>query len=53
MQGHYFIRDGEFIYQSSVSTDKDYAVVEGATHRAVAQIVIFFVRSEELIVIML
>ena len=32
MQGHYFIRDGEFIYQSSVSTDKDYVVVEGATH---------------------
>jgi hypothetical protein len=24
MQGHYFIRDGEFIYQSSVSTDKDF-----------------------------
>src|SRR4029077_9046934 len=32
MQGHYFIRDGEFIYQSSVSTDKDYVVVEGAVH---------------------
>lgn len=32
MQGHYFIRDGEFIYQSSVSTDKDFVVVEGATH---------------------
>jgi len=32
MQGHYFIRDGEFIYESSVSTDKDYVVVEGATH---------------------
>jgi len=32
MQGHYFIRDGAFIYQSSVSTDKDYAVVEGAVH---------------------
>ena len=32
MQGHYFIRDGEFIYESSVSTDKDFVVVEGATH---------------------
>jgi pimeloyl-ACP methyl ester carboxylesterase len=32
MQGHYFIRDGEVIYQSSVSTDKDFVVVEGATH---------------------
>jgi hypothetical protein len=32
MQGHYFIRDGEFIYDSSVSTDKDFVVVAGATH---------------------
>jgi pimeloyl-ACP methyl ester carboxylesterase len=32
MQGHYFIRDGEFIYESSVSLDKEFLVVEGATH---------------------
>jgi pimeloyl-ACP methyl ester carboxylesterase len=32
MQGHYFIRDGEHIFESSVSTDKDFVVVEGATH---------------------
>jgi pimeloyl-ACP methyl ester carboxylesterase len=32
MQGHYFIRDGEHIYESSVSGDKDFVVVEGATH---------------------
>jgi pimeloyl-ACP methyl ester carboxylesterase len=32
MQGHYFIRDGEQIYQSSVSADRDFVVVEGATH---------------------
>jgi len=32
MQGHYFIRDGEYIYESSASTDKDFVVVEGATH---------------------
>jgi pimeloyl-ACP methyl ester carboxylesterase len=32
MQGHYFIRDGEHIYESSISTDKDFVVVEGATH---------------------
>jgi hypothetical protein len=32
MQGHYFIRDGEHIYESSVSKDKDFVVVEGATH---------------------
>jgi hypothetical protein len=32
MQGHYFIRDGEHIYESSASKDKDYIVVEGATH---------------------
>ena len=32
MQGHYFIRDGEHIYESSASADKDYIVVEGATH---------------------
>ena len=32
MQGHYFIRDGEEIYEESASADKDFAVVEGATH---------------------
>jgi pimeloyl-ACP methyl ester carboxylesterase len=32
MQGHYFIRDGEQIYESSASADKDFIVVEGATH---------------------
>jgi hypothetical protein len=30
MQEHYFIRDGEHIYESSASTDKDFVVVEGA-----------------------
>ena len=32
MQGHYFIRDGEYIYESSASIDKQFVVVEGATH---------------------
>ena len=32
MQGHYFIRDGEFIYESLASLDKQFLVVEGATH---------------------
>jgi pimeloyl-ACP methyl ester carboxylesterase len=32
MQGHYFIRDGDYIYESSASKDKDFVVVEGATH---------------------
>ena len=32
MQGHYFIRDGEYIYESSVAADKEFLVVEGATH---------------------
>lgn len=32
MQGHYFIRDGENIYENSASADKDFVVVEGATH---------------------
>ena len=31
-QGHYFIRDGEQIYQNSVSPDKDFYVIEGMTH---------------------
>lgn len=32
MQGHYFIRDGEVIFGNSASADKDFVVVEGATH---------------------
>ncbi len=32
MQGHYFIRDGEVIFENSASADKDFVVVEGATH---------------------
>ena len=32
MQGHYFIRDGEHIYESSASKDKDFIVVEGSNH---------------------
>jgi hypothetical protein len=32
MQGHYFIRDGEMIFENAVSTDKDFFVIEGATH---------------------
>ncbi|NNE38209.1 MAG: hypothetical protein HKN08_07890, partial [Gammaproteobacteria bacterium] len=32
MGGHYFIRDGEIIYNMATMTDKDYIVVEGATH---------------------
>jgi len=32
MQGHYFIRDGEFIYESAAANDKEFLVVEGATH---------------------
>jgi pimeloyl-ACP methyl ester carboxylesterase len=32
MQGHYFIRDGEFIYESSASLDKEFLVVEGSEH---------------------
>ncbi len=32
MGGHYFIRDGEIIYNMATTSDKDYIVVEGATH---------------------
>jgi hypothetical protein len=32
MQGHYFIRDGEMIFENAVSGDKDFFVIEGATH---------------------
>ena len=32
MQGHYFIRDGEYIYQTAASADKEFIIVEGANH---------------------
>jgi hypothetical protein len=32
MGGHYFIRDNEFHYEVSASPDKDFIVIEGATH---------------------
>jgi hypothetical protein len=32
MGGHYFIRDGENIYTMAASKDKDFIVIEGATH---------------------
>lgn len=32
MGGHYFIRDNELIFEAARSGDKDYAVIEGATH---------------------
>jgi len=32
MQGHYFIRDQEEIYENLASADKDFVVVEGAIH---------------------
>ena len=32
MQGHYFIRDGEYIYETSASADKEFIVLEGANH---------------------
>ncbi len=32
MGGHYFIRDAEKYYEMAASRDKDYYVVEGATH---------------------
>ena len=32
MGGHYFIRDGEIFFDMAASPDKDYFVVEGATH---------------------
>ena len=31
-QGHYFIRDGEEIYEQSAALDKQYVVIEGSTH---------------------
>lgn len=32
MGGHYFIRDGEVFFDMAASPDKDYYVIEGATH---------------------
>ena len=32
MGGHYFIRDNEQIFEAAASQDKDFVVVEGATH---------------------
>jgi hypothetical protein len=32
MGGHYFIRDSEMFYERAKSTDKDFIVIEGATH---------------------
>jgi pimeloyl-ACP methyl ester carboxylesterase len=32
MQGHYFMRDGEVIFDSAASKDKDFALVEGSIH---------------------
>jgi hypothetical protein len=36
MGGHYFIRDGEVFFDMAVSADKDYYVIEGATHGGTA-----------------
>ena len=32
MGGHYFVRDNEIHYDMAASTDKDYVVIDGATH---------------------
>jgi len=32
MQGHYFIRDNEIHYDLAKSVDKDFIIIEGATH---------------------
>ena len=32
MGGHYFIRDNEIHYEAAASADKDFIVLEGATH---------------------
>jgi pimeloyl-ACP methyl ester carboxylesterase len=32
MGGHYFVRDNEQIFEAAASADKDYVVVDGATH---------------------
>jgi hypothetical protein len=36
MGGHYFIRDGEIFFEMAASADKDYYVIEGATHGGTA-----------------
>ena len=32
MGGHYFVKDGETIFDLSASQDKDFVIIEGATH---------------------
>ena len=32
MGAHYFIRDNEIHYDTAASTDKEFIVIEGATH---------------------
>jgi hypothetical protein len=32
MGGHYFLRDGEIIFDNAVSKDKEYIIIEGAVH---------------------
>lgn len=32
MGGHYFVQDNEQIFEAAASTDKDFVVIEGATH---------------------
>lgn len=32
MGGHYFLRDGEIIFDSAASKDKEYLIIEGAVH---------------------
>ena len=32
MGAHYFIRDGEVLYENAASQDKDYVMIEGAVH---------------------
>ena len=32
MGGHYFVRDNEIHYDMAASKDKDYVVIEGASH---------------------
>ena len=32
MAGHYFVRDNEIHYEVAASKDKDFVVIEGATH---------------------
>jgi hypothetical protein len=32
MSGHYFVRDNEIHFEAAASKDKDFVVIEGATH---------------------